>query len=64
MAGAKVVGSIDERARVALAVGCDMLPVCNDRAAVLTLLEQLPVKERRLSSARLRALYRTETTPP
>lgn len=60
MAGAKVIGEIDERARVALAAGCDMLPVCNSREAVVALLDALPVKERRLSSARLRALYRDE----
>lgn len=60
MAGAAVIGSIEERARVALAVGNDMLPVCNDRAAVIKLLDALPVKQRKLSSARLRALYRTE----
>lgn len=61
MAGAAVIGSIEERARVALAVGNDMLPVCNDRAAVIKLLDALPVKQRKLSSARLRALYRTES---
>ncbi|GAC1628932.1 MAG: beta-N-acetylhexosaminidase [Nevskia sp.] len=60
MEGAKVVGEIEDRARVALAAGCDMLPVCNDRAAVIALLDKLPVKERRLSNARLRALYRSE----
>ena len=60
MAGAAVIGSIEERARVALAVGNDMLPVCNDRAAVIKLLDALPVKQRKLSSARLRALYRRE----
>ncbi len=61
MAGAVAVGSIDERARIALAAGCDMLPVCNDRAAITTLLDRLPVRERRLSNARLRALYRSES---
>lgn len=57
MGGAAVVGDYAERARLALDAGCDMLPVCNDRAAVVTLLDALPVKERRLSSARLRQLY-------
>ncbi len=58
MQGAVVIGDIVERANVALHAGCDMLPVCNDRTMVTKLLEALPVKERRLSSARLKALYR------
>lgn len=58
MGGAKVVGDIAERARLALDAGCDMLPVCNDREAVLTLLDALPQRPRRLASARLRRLYR------
>jgi hypothetical protein len=37
-----------------------MLPVCNDRAALVRLLGKLPVKQRRLSSARLARLYRRE----
>lgn len=59
MKGAVVVGDIVERARVAITAGCDMLPVCNDRSEVVKLLDALPVKQRRLSSARLKALYRT-----
>jgi len=59
MKGAVVVGDIVERARIAIAAGCDMLPVCNDRGEVVKLLDALPVKERRLSSARLKALYRS-----
>lgn len=59
MKGAVVIGDIVERARVALASGCDMLPVCNERPEVVKLLDALPVKQRRLSSARLKALYRT-----
>lgn len=59
MKGAAVVGDIVERARVAITAGCDMLPVCNDRSEVVKLLDALPVKQRRLSSARLKALYRT-----
>lgn len=58
MQGAVVIGDIVERATVALHAGCDMLPVCNDRTMVTKLLDALPVKERRLSSARLKALYR------
>jgi len=59
MKGAVAVGDIVERARIAITAGCDMLPVCNDRGEVVKLLDALPVKERRLSSARLKALYRT-----
>jgi beta-N-acetylhexosaminidase len=60
MAGAKVVGEVDQRAVLALEAGCDMLPVCNDREALVKLLGALPVKARKLSSARLQRLYRKE----
>jgi len=60
MAGAKIGGEIVERALMALDAGCDLLPVCNDRESVLKLLAGLPVKARRLSSARLEKLYRRE----
>ncbi|MDB5967903.1 MAG: beta-N-acetylhexosaminidase [Hydrocarboniphaga sp.] len=62
MNGAAVVGNMEERARLALHAGCDMLPVCNDRAACVALLDALKdVKSRRSSSQRLAALYRQET---
>jgi beta-N-acetylhexosaminidase len=53
MKGAAASGSIVERASLALAAGCDMLPVCNDRGAVEDLLDQLrdepdPLREVRL----------------
>ena len=60
MAGAKVGGEIVERALLALDAGCDMLPICNDRASVVKLLEGLPVKPRKLASARLQRLYRKD----
>jgi beta-N-acetylhexosaminidase len=41
MAGAASVGGMTERARLALAAGCDVLPVCNNRPAVIELLENL-----------------------
>jgi beta-N-acetylhexosaminidase len=41
MGGAKEFGDIVARASAALAAGCDVLPVCNDRASVVTLLDQL-----------------------
>ncbi len=59
MGGAAVVGSMEERARLALAAGCDMLPVCNDRAAVVTLLDALKDHApSRAASQRLARLYR------
>jgi beta-N-acetylhexosaminidase len=41
MGGAKEFGDIIARATAALAAGCDVLPVCNDRASVTTLLDGL-----------------------
>lgn len=39
MAGAHEAGNPQERARAALAAGCDMLLVCNDRTAALEVIE-------------------------
>ena len=57
MGGAATFGDIVARAELALAAGCDVLPVCNDRAAVQKLLNAMrrpidPVGSMRL--ARLR----------
>lgn len=61
MGGAAVVGSIEDRARLALAAGCDMLPVCNDRAASLRLVDVL--RDLRPSPARSRRLARLYLGP-
>jgi beta-N-acetylhexosaminidase len=63
MGGAAVAGSLAERARLALAAGCDMLPVCNDRPGVIALLDALKdVKPGRAAGLRLQRLYRREMT--
>ncbi len=46
-------GDIVTRARRALSAGCDMLPVCNDRPSVITLLERLDVEPEPASRLRL-----------
>lgn len=62
MAGAAVAGSPAERALLALEAGCDVVLVCNDRAAAIAVVEALgdwcePAKQLRL--ARLRGRRRT-----
>lgn len=56
MHGAAVVGGYVERAEAALEAGCDMLPVCNNRAAVVELLDQLRVRSPVAATARLQTL--------
>ncbi|HEX7382205.1 MAG TPA: beta-N-acetylhexosaminidase [Nevskiaceae bacterium] len=59
MGGAKAMGDLDARARLALDAGADMLPVCNDRAGVEGLLDALGgYTAAPESSARLQRLYR------
>jgi beta-N-acetylhexosaminidase len=53
MAGAAIAGDMLERARLALAAGCDVLPVCNDRPAAVRLIDELgdvadPARQARL----------------
>ncbi len=61
MKGAAAFGSILERARLALRAGCDMLPVCNDRKSVETLLEGLQDEPEPLRQVRLVRLHGRET---
>jgi beta-N-acetylhexosaminidase len=53
MGGAAAVGDLVERALLALAAGCDVLPVCNDRPGVERLLERLKVAADPASQLRL-----------
>jgi beta-N-acetylhexosaminidase len=64
MSGAAAVGPMLERARLALAAGCDVLPVCNDRAGVMTLLDALRERPEPASFARLARLRGRAATLP
>jgi beta-N-acetylhexosaminidase len=56
MAGASIVGDMIERVRAALAAGCDMVPVCNNRPAVEQVLNSLRPTVDPLSQVRLARL--------
>ena len=53
MGGAAEFGDIVARVTAALDAGCDVLPVCNDRAAVATLLDRLEYEPQPSSHLRL-----------
>jgi beta-N-acetylhexosaminidase len=53
MGGAAAVGDLLQRARRALAAGCDVLPVCNDRPGVERLLKRLKLEIDPASQLRL-----------
>ncbi|HVN43281.1 MAG TPA: beta-N-acetylhexosaminidase, partial [Steroidobacteraceae bacterium] len=57
MGGAAGVGAVPERARRAMAAGCDVLAICNDRNAVLATLEELAGESDPLSQIRLARLH-------
>jgi beta-N-acetylhexosaminidase len=60
MAGAAAFGGVVERVRLACQAGCDVLPLCNNRAGVLEVLEKLgaelstPASQARLVRMRAR----------
>jgi beta-N-acetylhexosaminidase len=57
MRGAAGAGDYVARARTALAAGCDMLPVCNNRAGVVAILDGLGVDPDPVSQWRLARLH-------
>ncbi len=57
MAGAASFGDITARASQALAAGCDVLPVCNDRLGALELLDRLRAPVNPVSRLRLARLH-------
>jgi beta-N-acetylhexosaminidase len=57
MGGAAFAGTVPERARRAIDAGCDLLPICNDRDAVLATLEELAGAADPLSQVRLARLH-------
>ena len=64
MGGAVAYGDIVTRAQQALAAGCDMLPVCNARAAVETLLHALKAAQAPASGVRLARLHGRDRQTP
>ena len=54
---AAAFGDVVTRAKRALSAGCDMLPVCNQRASVLELLDRLHVEPEPASGLRLVRLH-------
>ncbi len=61
---AAAYGDVVTRARQALSAGCDMLPVCNNRAGVLELLAGLDIEPEPASSLRLVRLHGRSGAPP
>jgi len=57
MAGAASFGDITARASQALAAGCDVLPVCNDRPSALELLDRLRAPVNPVGRLRLARLH-------
>jgi beta-N-acetylhexosaminidase len=53
MEGAASVGDFPERARLAIAAGCDMVLVCNNPVAAAQVLDSLPIADNPLREQRL-----------
>ncbi len=61
MKGAAVIGGYCERAEAAQAAGCDMLLICNNRAAVIKTLDQANIYANVTSQLRLQQLLSKST---
>lgn len=57
MIGASVIGDVGTRAKQALQAGCDMILACNDRAAVIKIVDELAHYHSPASQARLIRLH-------
>jgi beta-N-acetylhexosaminidase len=65
MAGAHAAGAgMAERARTALAAGCDMVLVCNDWAGAVAVLDELGAYENPVAGLRLVRLHGRTAPPP
>ena len=60
MEGAAVIGDIPERSRAALAAGCDVILLCNNRDAVIQVIESLGGYSNPVSQLRLVRLHGRE----
>ena len=64
MAGAAAFGGVVERAELAFAAGCDVLPICNDRQAVQSVLEHFGLMAATAASQARMVRMRARGEPP
>lgn len=63
MAAAKAFGDVVDRARLALEAGADVLPICNDRAAVTAALDGLGITPEPVGAVRVARLHGRGASP-